>query len=223
MTRVFLSYSHADRAFATCLAGALGERGLDVWIDEDGIHGGARWSTSVQEGLDRCDALVLVVSPSSMASKHVEDEWQYVLDKDKPVVPVLHEHTDVHFQLGRIQRIDFVEQDFGAAVVQLLASIDRAVAGTRTEDADESAPHDSVACPYRGLHAFREEDAPFFFGREVFSDRLVHALTAKPMVGVIGPSGSGKSSVVFAGMLPELSAAGGNGTDQWTVVHLACN
>ncbi len=55
-----------------------------------------------------------------------------------------------------------------------------------------------AACPYRGRHAFREEDARFFFGREVFSERLVGYMTAKPMIGVIGPSGSGKPSVVFA-------------------------
>ena len=81
------------------------------------------------------------------------------------------------------------------------------------EDALEDA-----ACPYRGLAAFREEDAAFFFGREVFTARLSDAVAAKPMVGVIGPSGSGKSSVVFAGLLPSLSpvtqaAANGGGTN----------
>lgn len=79
-----------------------------------------------------------------------------------------------------------------------------------------------AACPYRGLQAFREADAPFFFGREVFTGRLLDAISAKPMVGVIGPSGSGKSSVVFAGMLPKLRAAGAGGSagDGWTVLKL---
>jgi WD40 repeat protein/energy-coupling factor transporter ATP-binding protein EcfA2 len=62
-------------------------------------------------------------------------------------------------------------------------------------------------CPYRGLFTFREEDAPFFFGREAFTDRLVAAVEEKSLVGVIGPSGSGKSSVVFAGLLPHLRQA----------------
>jgi hypothetical protein len=61
-----------------------------------------------------------------------------------------------------------------------------------------------LACPYRGLFAFREQDAPFFFGREAFTDRLVEAVQRQAMVAVIGPSGSGKSSVVFAGLLPRL-------------------
>ncbi|MBD2776080.1 CHAT domain-containing protein [Iningainema tapete] len=63
-------------------------------------------------------------------------------------------------------------------------------------------------CPYRGLFAFREEDAPFFFGREIFTDILTDAVQKKPLVAVIGPSGSGKSSVVFAGLIPRLRQQG---------------
>ncbi len=59
-------------------------------------------------------------------------------------------------------------------------------------------------CPYRGLSAFTEVDAPFFFGREAFIDRLFEAVHRQPLVAVIGPSGSGKSSVAFAGLLPRL-------------------
>ena len=54
-------------------------------------------------------------------------------------------------------------------------------------------------CPYRGLFAFQEEDAPFFCGRETFIEQLLVAVQKKPLVAVIGASGSGKSSVVFAG------------------------
>jgi len=61
------------------------------------------------------------------------------------------------------------------------------------------------ACPYRGLDAFREVDAPFFFGREDFTGRLLEAMGQQPMVVVIvGSSGCGKSSTVFAGLLPRL-------------------
>jgi WD40 repeat protein len=59
-------------------------------------------------------------------------------------------------------------------------------------------------CPYRGLFAFREEDARFFFGREQVTQSLLIAAKEKPLVAVIGASGSGKSSLVFAGLVPLL-------------------
>jgi conflict system STAND superfamily ATPase len=62
----------------------------------------------------------------------------------------------------------------------------------------------AAICPYRGLHAFREEDAGLFFGREVLSQRLLDRVLKNDLVAVIGPSGSDKSSVVQAGLLPLL-------------------
>ena len=59
-------------------------------------------------------------------------------------------------------------------------------------------------CPYRGLFSFREEDKHLFFGREKFTEDLVVAVQRQPLVAVVGSSGSGKSSVVFAGLIPRL-------------------
>lgn len=73
----------------------------------------------------------------------------------------------------------------------------------------ESANRPLPSCPYRGLFAFREEDAPFFFGREDFTDQLIEAMEDRSFVAVLGSSGSGKSSVVFAGLLPHLRQASG--------------
>ncbi|WP_414588868.1 eIF2A-related protein [Scytonema sp. PCC 10023] len=62
--------------------------------------------------------------------------------------------------------------------------------------------------PYQGLAAFTEVDAAFFFGRETFVNGLLKAVNQQPLVGVIGPSGSGKSSVVYAGLFPQLRISG---------------
>ncbi|MBT2418450.1 hypothetical protein J7F01_21600 [Streptomyces sp. ISL-22] len=63
-------------------------------------------------------------------------------------------------------------------------------------------------CPYRGLDAFREEDAEYFFGREEETRRLLDAVDRHLVVPVVGPSGSGKTSLVRAGVLPRLRAEG---------------
>jgi transcriptional regulator with XRE-family HTH domain len=62
--------------------------------------------------------------------------------------------------------------------------------------------------PYRGLSAFREEDAPFFFGREEFTNRLRAMVEQRSLVVVLGSSGSGKSSAVQAGLVPQLRQEG---------------
>ena len=66
-----------------------------------------------------------------------------------------------------------------------------------------------LAYPYRGLSPFREQDAKFFFGRETFTQQLVEAVPKQSLVAVIGASGSGKSSVVLAGLIPQLRLAKG--------------
>lgn len=66
-------------------------------------------------------------------------------------------------------------------------------------------PRQVGKCPYRGLSAFQEADAPFYFGRETFIDALERSIHNRNLVTVIvGASGSGKSSALFAGLLPRL-------------------
>lgn len=62
--------------------------------------------------------------------------------------------------------------------------------------------------PYRGLLAFREEDAPNYFGREADVADVLAAVARQPLVAVVGPSGSGKSSLVHAGVVAQLDTAG---------------
>ncbi len=58
--------------------------------------------------------------------------------------------------------------------------------------------------PYKGLRAFDEADAPDFFGREALVERVIEQFRDSRFVAVVGPSGSGKSSAVRAGLLPAI-------------------
>ena len=67
-------------------------------------------------------------------------------------------------------------------------------------------------CPYRGLAAFGEGDAKYFFGRSSEIRTAIGQLEAWPLLAVIGPSGVGKSSFVHAGLVPAVRAASGEST-----------
>jgi WD40 repeat protein/uncharacterized caspase-like protein len=68
----------------------------------------------------------------------------------------------------------------------------------------DPSPVDLGICPYRGLQAFQVADAPYFFGRETLTQHLVNALHRQSLLAVVGASGSGKSSVVQAGLMATL-------------------
>nr|MDZ8041627.1 WD40 repeat domain-containing protein [Nostoc sp. CreGUA01] len=73
---------------------------------------------------------------------------------------------------------------------------------------------ENILCPYRGLFHFGPEDTQFFFGRDVFVAKLFTATQTRNFIPVLGASGSGKSSVVFAGLVPQLQKQG-----HWKFTH----
>lgn len=105
------------------------------------------------------------------------------------------------YELGRSQMISFFEQETPVFKKKPLIPT---LINTDIPVFDDVIPPN----PYQGLAAFEEEDADFFFGQENFIKKLVEVTQNQPLVGIIGPSGSGKSSVVFAGLIPNLRKQG---------------
>ena len=64
-----------------------------------------------------------------------------------------------------------------------------------------------MVCPFKGLASFDVDDAEYYFGRERLVAALVARLVGAPLLGIVGPSGSGKSSALRAGLLPHWRAA----------------
>jgi WD40 repeat protein/class 3 adenylate cyclase len=77
------------------------------------------------------------------------------------------------------------------------------------QSADDAAFRAEVGTPYKGLESFQPQDAEFFFGREELIADLAERLSNGSFLAVVGPSGSGKSSVVRAGLVPAI----------WTGAH----
>ena len=95
----------------------------------------------------------------------------------------------------------------------------RSAVGARARErlgADAERPGAPIVCPYKGLAPFDRDDAEYFFGREELVADLVAHVVGAPLLAVVGPSGSGKSSVVRAGLLPALAGGVLPGSHGWT-------
>src|SRR5215207_1269634 len=77
-----------------------------------------------------------------------------------------------------------------------------------------------ASAPYLGLLTFHEQDADRFFGREALVADLVERAGRAPFLAVLGPSGSGKSSVVRAGLIPMLKGGALPGSEKWSYITL---
>jgi hypothetical protein len=118
--KIFISYSHKDDAFALKLATQLSQAGAYIWMDVRNIPAGMNWSSEIQKGLEQSELMIVILSPDSMQSQQVEKEWLYFLNRHKPVIPVLHRPTQVHYQLEPLQYVDFVKNSFDTAFDKLL-------------------------------------------------------------------------------------------------------
>ncbi|MFN8421734.1 MAG: protein kinase [Anaerolineae bacterium] len=82
----------------------------------------------------------------------------------------------------------------------------------------------NISNPYKGLRPFEEADVDDFFGRDALIDQLLKRMQEEVWAGrflaVVGPSGSGKSSVIKAGLIPALRKGGISGSERWFFVEM---
>ncbi len=102
----------------------------------------------------------------------------------------------------------------------------------RTSDGSPYIDHildvvpEEIQNPYRGLRAFQESDSIYFFGREQLTQHIITRLAETDPAGivhflaVVGPSGSGKSSLVKAGIIPSLRDDAIPGSKDWFVISM---
>ncbi len=114
----FFSYSRDDSEFALKLAKDLKAQRAVVWLDQLDISPGQHWDTALEEALDSCPNMLLVLSPSSVASQNVMDEVSFAIEEHKLVIPILYRTCKIPLRLRRLQYID-ARTDYDSAFNEL--------------------------------------------------------------------------------------------------------
>jgi serine/threonine protein kinase/WD40 repeat protein len=152
-------------------------------------------------------------SLTALLDHHVNDEIPSVRDA-RPDLP-----APLDRAIGRATAKD--AKDRFSDALELAAAVRAALQG---DASSVIVPAEAIRNPYKGLRAFLEADADDFFGRETVTKRLLRRLEedqpGSRFLAVVGPSGSGKSSVVRAGLVPALRRGSLPGSERWYVIDM---
>lgn len=210
---LFISYAAADRAWVDgFLIDAL-EQARITYHREDAFVLGVPRLIEFERAIQSSTRTLLVISPA-----YLTDTFAQFVDvlvnsygmetATWPVIPLILQSVDaLPPRLRQLVRIDATSPDDQQnALSKLCAELQRPMPG----------PALLPECPYPGMMPFDEATSDRFFGREHETHALVDRLRLHPFLAVIGASGSGKSSLVRAGLIPALRKSRLFGAGDWS-------
>ncbi len=197
-----------DREQATDLLAWLRSQGfVSTFLDFDeeaGIEPGADWERTLYSELSNADAVLLILTKNWFNSKWCFVEFAQARALGKAIYPLIESPAAGTLASPDIQHLDLIKDREGG-LDRLLKGLTQIALNTRGGyEWDPKRP------PYPGLLAFDEADAAIYFGRDDDIRRLLERLNARRVQGgeklvvVLGGSGSGKSSLLRAGVVPRL-------------------
>jgi tetratricopeptide (TPR) repeat protein len=207
--RLFIAYAQADEAWVKgYLVPALGlDEGVrPMWE----IRPGAVITEDIERAMAQSQYTLVVMSKAWEA-----DEWArfakvlaerlFVKSRGIRAIPCILEDCSVELVGDALKTIDC--RDYAqprSEGIETQAEKGLAALRTMLELAAAAPARESIECPYPGMVAF--ESTKFFFGRDEEIQRLVEHVRDHALTVAVGPSGSGKSSLIRAGLMPRMSA-----------------
>lgn len=221
---VFLSHNSREKPVVERIAAKLKREGLEPWLDKWCLTPAGDWQDELAVGLRASATCAVFVGPNGLGSW---EDLEYKLATDRMakdrsfrvflvLLPGLPEPFDTS-QLPPFLNIrTWVDLRKGIEDARSFQSLINAIKGIPLGPETPIERRDDV-CPYRGLQTFDEEHAEYFYGRDGDIQRLIEKLKATRFLAVVGPSGSGKSSLVRAGVIPAIKKGALHESDTWTV------
>lgn len=210
---LFISYSNADDAWVEgYLLDALTLADVHYHTEAAFALGTVR-VLEFERAIQQSKRTLLVLSPAYLTdgfNQFIDQLAQcYGLDTQTwPVIPLILQPVELPPRLSILVKLNATNPDeWEKAIERLCADLHCLVPSSLPQP----------ACPYPGMMPFTEEMSDRFFGRHEEVNELIERLRLYPFMTVIGPSGSGKSSLVFAGLIPALSNSRLFGSGNWLV------
>lgn len=196
MGQLFISYASVDRARALEIVDGVRAQGLDVWIDQVGIAGGTSYGTEIANALRDADAVLLIASDTSLASKNVRQEIMLAWRYDKPIIPlILHPllfPDEVAYWLEGAQWIEVFDRPADEWRPKLWQALARhGIVGAAVEATIEGpAPAIEMIGNLPG-------GLPSIVGRERELEEVLTLLANGRTITLTGPGGTGKTRLAL--------------------------
>jgi WD40 repeat protein len=208
VSKIFISHSSRDGEQAARLLTWLRANDfVETFLDFDkhaGLAPGSDWERALYREMAAAEAVILILTNNWFESKWCFAEFTQARALGKAIFPLIEAPSGETFVSRDIHHLD-LRKDREGGLTRLAAELTEIVLNARG-----GFHWDNTRPPYPGLLAFDEADAPIYFGRDDDVRRLIERLNARraqggaKLVAVLGASGSGKSSLLRAGVLPRL-------------------
>jgi hypothetical protein len=221
---IYLSHNSADKPAVEVIARKLKDARVEPWLDKWNLVPGGNFQSASADALRSCANFAVFIGPKGVGDWSREEilvaQDRAAKEAGFRLIPILLPGVPDPFDYSKLppfltQRtwVDFRK---GLDDVRALRVLINAIKGKPPGPDGAHGQADDI-CPYRGLDVFNEEDAEFFFGREQDVQRLVEKLKATRFLAVLGASGSGKSSLVRAGLIPALRTGALPQSETWMI------
>ena len=230
----FLSHNGDDKPLVEALANELENRRISCWLDKWNLVPGDPWQPAIEAALGQCDTCVVFFGPRGLGPWHNEEMRLAIQrrvnsrERKLRVLPVIlpggqrAKESDVPGFLQGTTWVEFRKSiDEEDALHRLLCGIKGVPPGR-----GPGAIIVQGECPYLGLKTFQPDDAPLFFGRTAKIQELVGRLGNNfgtpgegRFLALIGASGSGKSSLALAGLIPSIQRGELPDSANWPLIR----
>jgi WD40 repeat protein len=221
---VFLSHNSREKPLVVRLAERLRGAGVEPWVVVWRLTPGGRWQDELATGIRDSRACAVFIGPSD-AGDWEREEVGLALDwaaKHRGyriflvLLPGVAERFDINTLSPFLSTRTWVDLRAGFDSARALQPLINAIRGVPLDPPPQRDASEDV-CPYRGLQAFDAEHTDFYFGRDREIQRLTEQLKSSRFLAVLGPSGSGKSSLALAGLAAALRRGALPGSDRWPI------